>query len=96
MNYTGDLIMSVAYCLPCGMQPGGYFYTIYLFILLTHRAYRDDTKCREKYRAIWKEYCETVKYVYVPFKPIDRMLTGLGKFLYVMTNKEDAEKNKTQ
>ena len=46
MNYTGDLIMAVAYCLPVGAQFGGYFYAIYLFILLTHRAFRDDTKCR--------------------------------------------------
>jgi steroid 5-alpha reductase family enzyme len=50
MNYTGDLIMSIAYCLPCGAQIGGYFYSIYLFTLLTHRAYRDDTKCRQKYK----------------------------------------------
>ena len=45
MNYTGDLIMAFAYCLPCGLNVGGYFYLIYLTILLTHRAYRDDAKC---------------------------------------------------
>lgn len=45
MNYTGDLIMAFAYCLPCGLQLGGYFYLIYLTILLTHRAFRDDAKC---------------------------------------------------
>lgn len=45
MNYTGDLIMALAYCLPCGIQFGGYFYAIYLTILLTHRAFRDDAKC---------------------------------------------------
>ena len=50
MNYTGDLIMAIAYCLPCGTQIGGYFYAFYLFTLLTHRAYRDDTKCRQKYK----------------------------------------------
>jgi hypothetical protein len=54
MNYTGDLIMAVAYCLPCGSQIGGYTYAIYLTILLTHRAYRDDTKCRKKYATLWK------------------------------------------
>lgn len=46
MNYTGDLIMSIAYCLPCGSQLGGYFYTFYLFTLLLHRACRDDAKCK--------------------------------------------------
>lgn len=53
MNYTGDLIMAISYCLPCGMQLPGYTYFIYLFILLVHRAYRDDTKCRTKYSNIW-------------------------------------------
>lgn len=53
MNYTGDLIMALAYCLPTGAQLGGYFYAIYLFILLTHRAYRDDTKCKQKYGKLW-------------------------------------------
>lgn len=53
MNYTGDLLMAIAYCLPCGNQIGGYFYAFYLFTLLTHRAYRDDTKCRSKYGEIW-------------------------------------------
>ncbi len=45
MNYTGDLIMALAYCLPCGLQLPGYAYVIYLTILLTHRAFRDDAKC---------------------------------------------------
>ena len=91
MNYTGDLIMAFAYCLPCGTQLGGYFYAIYLFTLLTHRAYRDDTKCKNKYKAIWKEYCSAVPYVYLPFKPIDSLMTGLGKFLYLLTNKDDLD-----
>jgi hypothetical protein len=50
MNYTGDLIMALAYCMPCGLQLGAYFYLIYLTILLTHRALRDDSKCSEKYK----------------------------------------------
>ena len=91
MNYTGDLIMSLAYCLPCGAQLGGYFYSIYLTVLLTHRAYRDDTKCKEKYDKLWKEYCEAVPYVYLPFKPIDSAMTGLGMSLYLLTNKEDVD-----
>lgn len=86
MNYTGDLIMSIAYCLPCGNQIGGYFYTFYLFTLLLQRACRDDTKCSDKYGGLWKDYCERVPYVYVPFGPIDNILTGIGKTLYWVTN----------
>ena len=54
MNYTGDLVMALAYCLPCGWQLGAYTYAIYLTVLLTHRAYRDDTKCSQKYEKLWK------------------------------------------
>ena len=92
MNYTGDLIMALAYCLPCGSQLGGYTYSIYLTILLTHRAYRDDTKCQQKYKKLWDEYCARVPFVYVPFQPIDTVLTTLGKILYKLTNEEEKVK----
>ncbi len=82
--------MAIAYCLPCGLQLGGFSYAIYLFILLTHRAYRDDTKCRQKYNKIWKQYTDRVPYVFIPFAPIDKLLTGMGKLLYLLTNKEEA------
>lgn len=90
MNYTGDLIMSIAYCLPCGLQLGAYFYTFYLFSLLLHRANRDDTKCSSKYGQLWKTYCKKVPHVYIPFTPIDSVLTTIGKILYNLTNKKDA------
>lgn len=88
MNYTGDLIMAVAYCLPCGSQVGGYFYAFYLFTLLTHRAYRDDAKCRQKYAKDWSTYTTKVPYVFLPFEPIDIILRGIGKTLYALTNKD--------
>lgn len=92
MNYTGDLIMALAYCLPCGCQLGAYTYSIYLTILLTHRAYRDDTKCKIKYGKLWEEYCARVPNVYVPFNGIDKILTTLGKLLYKLTNEEEKMK----
>ena len=95
MNYTGDLIMALSYCLPCGNQLGGYTYFIYLFILLTHRAYRDDTKCRAKYGQVWTDYCNRVKYVFVPFFLLDAPVTLFGKILYFLTNSEDVKKQKS-
>jgi protein-S-isoprenylcysteine O-methyltransferase Ste14 len=89
MNYTGDLIMALGYCLPCGLQVGGYFYAFYLFTLLTHRAFRDDTKCREKYKQLWQDYTQRVPQVFVPFEPVDKLLRGLGRLLYTLTNKDD-------
>ncbi len=45
---------------------GPYFYTIYLTILLTDRAFRDDDRCRKKYGRHWDKYCEQVPYKIVP------------------------------
>lgn len=92
MNYTGDLIMALSYCLPCGAQLGGYFYSIYLLILLLHRAYRDDAKCREKYSKLWKEYTNKVPYVFLPFNILDAPLRKAGKTLYWLTNGKEALK----
>lgn len=84
--------MALAYCLPCGAQLGAYTYSIYLTILLTHRAYRDDTKCQLKYGNLWNEYCIRVPYVYVPFNPVDVIFRTLGKTLYRLTNEEEKMK----
>jgi steroid 5-alpha reductase family enzyme len=51
INYFGDLLLSLGMCLPAaglGLMP--FFYTIYLHILLTQRAFRDHLKCQKKYR----------------------------------------------
>lgn len=67
-NYVGDLMGSLAYCLPCGfahLLP--YFYIVYMIILLVHRVFRDDVRCREKYGKFWERYCEEVPYRIVPY-----------------------------
>ncbi|TPX41865.1 hypothetical protein SeLEV6574_g05880 [Synchytrium endobioticum] len=62
INYTGDWLMAVAWCLPTGFKtPLTYFYPIYFAVLLFHRAMRDDEKCRHKYGKAWDEYCEKVE-----------------------------------
>ncbi|KAL0967485.1 hypothetical protein UPYG_G00252850 [Umbra pygmaea] len=66
-NYLGDLIMAVAWSLPCGLThilP--YFYVIYLAILLVHREARDEAQCRRKYGSAWDEYCRVVRYRIIP------------------------------
>jgi len=45
---------------------GPYFYTIFLTILLTDRAFRDDDRCKSKYGEYWTEYCRQVPYKIVP------------------------------
>lgn len=67
-NYVGDLLISFAMCLACGvghLLP--YFYIIYMAILLLHRIGRSDHRCRAKYGPAWDEYCRLVPYKLIPY-----------------------------
>ncbi|XP_057382749.1 delta(14)-sterol reductase LBR isoform X1 [Balaenoptera acutorostrata] len=67
-NYLGDLIMALAWSLPCGFNhilP--YFYVIYFTILLVHREARDEHHCRKKYGLAWEKYCQRVPYRIFPY-----------------------------
>lgn len=66
-NYLGDLLMALAWSLPCGFShllP--WYYMIYFIILLVHRDSRDMSDCRRKYGSAWEEYCRTVPHRIVP------------------------------
>eukprot|EP00877_Chromochloris_zofingiensis_P005131 jgi/Chrzof1/14619/Cz09g09210.t1 len=71
INYLGDWIMGLAWCLPCGLQglkaiiP--YFYCIYFATLLIHRERRDEHACRHKYGADWDKYCALVRWRIIPY-----------------------------
>ena len=68
VNYTGDWLMSLAWCLLAGFgSPVPYFYCAYFLVLLVHRALRDDHACALKYGADWPEYKKKVPYLFVPF-----------------------------
>ena len=47
-------------CLP-------YFYVVFLTLLLTDRAFRDDMRCQSKYGKYWAQYTNSVPYKMVPF-----------------------------
>jgi protein-S-isoprenylcysteine O-methyltransferase Ste14 len=67
INYMGDLMMALAWCLPClfgSVVP--YFYIIYFTILLVLRERRDNAMCAVKYGADWKEYTRRVPWRIVP------------------------------
>jgi protein-S-isoprenylcysteine O-methyltransferase Ste14 len=67
LNYFGDLMMALAWCLPTGFaHPLPYFYVVYSTILLVHREWRDNAMCREKYRDDWDAYCRKVRWRIVP------------------------------
>ncbi|NXS93631.1 LBR protein, partial [Jacana jacana] len=67
-NYLGDIIMALAWSLPCGFNhilP--YFYVIYFICLLVHREARDEHHCKQKYGLAWERYCRRVPYRIVPY-----------------------------
>ncbi|XP_073739599.1 delta(14)-sterol reductase TM7SF2 isoform X3 [Callorhinus ursinus] len=67
-NYLGDLIMALAWSLPCGVShllP--YFYLLYFTSLLVHREARDEQQCLRKYGLAWHEYCRRVPYRILPY-----------------------------
>jgi Delta14-sterol reductase len=67
-NYFGDLLMALAWCLPCLFaQPLPYFYFVYFLILLLHRERRDHAHCLEKYGADWERYCRKVRWRMIPY-----------------------------
>jgi len=43
-----------------------FFYFLFLCILLTHRAFRDEAKCSKKYGHYWQEYRKLVPYKIIP------------------------------
>lgn len=68
MNYTGDLLLALSFCLPCGTTSSlAYFYFIYLLLLTVHREKRDDERCASKYKSLWDDYCLQVPYRMLPF-----------------------------
>merc|ERR1711920_176510 len=67
INYTGDLMMGLAWSLPCGfghLIP--YFYPVYFACLLLHREARDEHLCAKKYGKDWAKYKSIVRYRLVP------------------------------
>eukprot|EP00667_Euglena_gracilis_P010913 EG_transcript_11118 len=67
INYTGDWLVGLSWCLLCGFgSVVPYFYAIYFFALLLTRALRDNRACALKYGDDWKRYTELVPYMFIP------------------------------
>ena len=67
INYTFEIGLSACWS-AVGYQLGllPFVYLVYIIMLLVHRIYRDERKCKDKYGKYWDEYCERVKYRLVP------------------------------
>lgn len=66
-HYLPELGLAAAWTVPVGFDrllP--WFYVIFLTILLTHRALRDDERCARKYGEAWDEYRRRVPWRMLP------------------------------
>ncbi|XP_025110716.1 7-dehydrocholesterol reductase-like isoform X2 [Pomacea canaliculata] len=67
-HYIPEILLAFFWSVPAlfhDVMP--YTYVIWLVLLLTHRSYRDDTKCENKYGNFWLQYCRKVPHKIVPY-----------------------------
>lgn len=67
-HYVPEVALSFFWTIPVlfeNILP--YTYVVYLTILLFHRTFRDDRKCKSKYRESWEEYVQRVPYRVIPY-----------------------------
>jgi len=68
LNYSGELTMYVAWTMLAGCaSPVPYLLPAWLAVLLTHRALRDDRRCRAKCGTLWEEYCRRARFRMFPY-----------------------------
>jgi hypothetical protein len=67
LNYLGDIMMALAWCLLTGFAtPITWFYALYMIVLLVHRERRDHAHCQARYGEDWARYCATVRWRILP------------------------------
>lgn len=68
LNYSGEITVYTSWALLSDfVSPVPFILPVWLFCLLTQRAWRDDRKCREKYGATWDAYCNKARFKMIPF-----------------------------
>ena len=67
MNYVFEILLTLSWtivAISLGIKP--FLYLIFIVILLVHRIFRDEEKCKSKYGKYWDEYCEKVPARLIP------------------------------
>lgn len=68
IHYTADTSMALLWGLSCGFSSLlPYVYVGFFVCMITHRASRDEAKCRQKYGATWDKYLNEVPYRFIPY-----------------------------
>nr|XP_006627611.1 PREDICTED: delta(14)-sterol reductase-like [Lepisosteus oculatus] len=66
-NYLGDIVLTLAWCLPCGFSSlVPYLPALHCFSLLRRRAAEIEEECHLKYGGAWEEYCRRVPHKLIP------------------------------
>lgn len=47
-------------------SPLPWFYPVFFFVMIIHRADRDIARCRRKYGKAWERYEKEVPYLFIP------------------------------
>lgn len=67
-HYVPEILLAFCWTIPAGFENTlPYLYVIFLTVLLVHRSFRDERKCRGKYKEYWQRYCLKVKYRIIPY-----------------------------
>jgi len=83
MQYTGDIMMALSWGMATGFQSLlPYFYVCFFTCMITHRQWRDEIRCREKYGELWDRYTKLVPNVFIP---------GTSFFVWHLTGKHPLE-----
>jgi delta24(24(1))-sterol reductase len=80
IHYSADILMALSWGLACGF--GGvlpFLYPAFFFVMIMHRATRDEGRCRAKYGADWERYRQIVPGRFVPRLRIARPLPSIGE-----------------
>jgi Delta14-sterol reductase len=68
INYTGEIMVYFSFALCTGFQSlVPFLLPLWLCVLLPHRAWRDEKRCRQKYGELWDEYTRRAKFRMIPF-----------------------------
>jgi Delta14-sterol reductase len=68
LNYSGEIMLYWSFTLLSGTTSWvPYILPMWLLGLLTHRAWRDDQRCRAKYGSLWEQYCRKATFKMIPF-----------------------------